>query len=197
MDALHSELVALRAQDRAKVNALEREKNVLRKAELKHMIKNNITPPPQVPGPSALLQSAMETASAASGSSLPSLSNFPTFTPPSEENVTQFAGTVGFGSMSGFCAGYALKKAGRAAAVTVGVIFMALTAAEQKGYIDVRWDNVERDTIGRMDMNNDGKVDSTDAQMALKQFGTFMTEKNSAVTSGTFTAGLLYGLRKG
>jgi uncharacterized membrane protein (Fun14 family) len=204
MDELKSELATLRASDKARgLSPKERESNVRRKAELKHIIKSGVLPPPSPPPSktdqaSAMFQSAMETASSVTGGmSLPSTMSFPSFTPPGEDEMTHFAGVIGFGSATGFCTGYALKKAGRAAATTAGLIFMALTAAEQKGYIDVRWDNIERDTVGQMDLNQDGKIDSEDAKIALAQFTNYMTTKNSAVTSSTFTAGLLYGLRKG
>ena len=75
------------------------------------------------------------------------ISQFPNFTPPTPDDMHVFAGTVSFGSAMGFCSGYALKKIGRAAATTVGVIFLGLTSAQRSGYIDVRWEKIEADSM--------------------------------------------------
>ena len=49
----------------------------------------------------------------------------------------------------------------------------------------------------QFDLDGDGKVDASDAQIALKKFTEYMTDTNSAVTGSTFAAGLVYGLRRG
>ena len=87
--------------------------------------------------------------------------SFPTtFTPPTPEEAGAFAGTLSFGSVAGFCTGYAVKKAGRAGAFVGGLGFMALTAAERSGYIAVRWDRIERDCMATLDL--DGGQDEFD-----------------------------------
>ena len=108
-----------------------------------------------------------------------------------------FAGTLSFGSVAGFCTGYAVKKAGRAGAFVGGLGFMALTAAERSGYIAVRWDRIERDCMATLDLDSSGRVDHNDVQQAGHDFVRYMVGKNSGVTAATFTAGLLFGLRKG
>ena len=47
------------------------------------------------------------------------------------------------------------------------------------------------------DLDGDGKVDGNDAKLAMKKFVNYMTDQNSGVTAGTYTAGLLLGLRRG
>ena len=74
---------------------------------------------------------------------------------------------------------------------------MALTAAERSGYIAVRWDRIERDCMATLDLDASGKVDHNDVQQAGHDFVRYMVGKNSGVTAATFTAGLLFGLRKG
>ena len=124
--------------------------------------------------------------------------SFPTtFTPPTAEEAGAFAGTLSFGSVAGFCIGYAVKKAGRAGAFVGGLGFMALTAAERSGYIAVRWDRIERDCMATLDLDSSGRVDHNDVQQAGHDFVRYMVGKNSGVTAATFTAGLLFGLRKG
>lgn len=124
--------------------------------------------------------------------------SFPTtFTPPTPEEAGAFAGTLSFGSVAGFCTGYAVKKAGRAGAFVGGLGFMALTAAERSGYIAVRWDRIERDCMATLDLDANGRVDHSDVQQAGHDFVRYMVGKNSGVTAATFTAGLLFGLRKG
>ena len=44
--------------------------------------------------------------------------------------VAPRAGTMSFGSLAGFCSGYALKGIGRAGAFTVGCLFMGLTGLQ-------------------------------------------------------------------
>jgi len=43
----------------------------------------------------------------------------------------------------------------------------------------------------------DGKVDANDAKIAFQRFAAYAADKNSAVTVGTYSVGLLLGLKKG
>ena len=86
---------------------------------------------------------------------------------------------------------------GGAGAFVGGLGFMALTAAERSGYIAVRWDRIERDCMATLDLDSSGRVDHNDVQQAGHDFVRYMVGKNSGVTAATFTAGLLFGLRKG
>lgn len=149
---VQAELAALRARDKDIMDQSDLEKHQRRKAELKFMLKNNVNPAPQEP----LFPSGMWKPVADAMTTIPSKPrgvfgpNFPTFTVPEEEDLTNFAGTLTFGTMMGFCSGYALKKVGRASATTIGVVFMALSAAEKSDWISVKWDNVERDVMGQV-----------------------------------------------
>ena len=149
---LEAQLATLRARD-ANMAPAELETHQRKKADLKFKLKNHIDPPPppqpEQGGASAFLRNVADTLPSSSGAS-DVLSNFPNFTSPTLDDLGDFVGTVSFGSTMGFCSGYALKKIGRAGATTVGIIFMSLTAAERSGYIDVRWDNIERDVMGKV-----------------------------------------------
>ena len=196
--AVDQELNALRAKQtalkqagasRAEIKQIEK-----RKADLKMLKKKGINPVLTAPASSL---SKLPSVGASLPSSMPSLPSFPTFTPPTEDEMGEFAGTLSFGTASGFCSGLALKKIGRSGATFAGVTFMAATAAQQSGYIDVNWKKVEQDLMGTMDLDGDGKVDSSDFALARQRFVRYMTEKNSAATAGTFAAGLILGFRNG
>lgn len=60
----------------------------------------------------------------------------------------------------------------------------------------VNWDKVEKDLMGTLDVNHDGKVDSADASYAL-QGAISILSANMAATGTGFAAGFLLGLRKG
>jgi len=64
-------------------------------------------------------------------------------------------------------------------------------------YIDVRWDKVEKDTMGQLDLNQDGKCDASDVQLAVRRFVNYVSDQNSAVAGATFTTALILGLRHG
>ena len=183
------QLSELRAREAAAA-ADEREAIVQRKRELKLMMRAGASPPP--PSPAARPSPAGNLSDTLGQLQLPS---FPTFSLPSEDDATLFAGTVSFGSLMGFCSGYALKKIGRMGATTAGVVFLSLTAAQRADYVSVNWKKIEADTMGNLDLNNDGKVDASDVQVAIRQLASYASDKNSALTAGSFTAGLLLGLR--
>ena len=56
-----------------------------------------------------------------------------------------------FGSVVGFCSGYAVKQAGKLAAVVIGTGFIAVQTAASLGYIDVNWTKVKDDAIKSVD----------------------------------------------
>ncbi|KAL3907225.1 MAG: hypothetical protein SGPRY_010250, partial [Prymnesium sp.] len=184
---LANELAELRTRDAAPMDPADLDRHRRRKAELKYMIKHKIPPPPRAePSVASTIQRVLT-------DSLPSFPpptagatgySFPTLTLPLLEDLPNFAGTVSFGSMVGFCSGYALKKVGRASAATLGLIFMGITAAEKADWLTVKWENVERDVMSKasaaVDFDGDGTLNSADARKALHQFTEYMTDKNSA-----------------
>eukprot|EP00128_Syssomonas_multiformis_P009613 Colp12_sorted_trinity150504_noHs@8368 len=106
------------------------------------------------------------------------------------------AGAATVGSITGFCSGYALKKAGKAAAGTFGVLFIAMQAASWQGYITVNWNKVENDLMGLLDVNHDGKVDEKDVEIFSSKIITALTH-NMGATAGGFTAGFFLGVARG
>mmetsp|Transcript_39879 Transcript_39879/g.80549 ORF Transcript_39879/g.80549 Transcript_39879/m.80549 type:complete len:168 (-) Transcript_39879:48-551(-) len=116
--------------------------------------------------------------------------------PSSWEELVPIGGGLSVGSLLGFCSGFALKKAGKAATVMFGGIFCLQQALAYKGYIAVNWDKVEKDLTYLLDVNQDGKLDAKDLDhgyaMALK-----VLQYNAASVTGGFGAGFLVGVRKG
>lgn len=58
---------------------------------------------------------------------------------------------ISFGSMMGYCSGYAMKKIGRVAAVVLGCGFIAVQTCVSYGYLDVDWEKVRNDAVKRVD----------------------------------------------
>ena len=54
---------------------------------------------------------------------------------------------LSFGSIVGYCSGYAMKKVGKALAFVIGVGFISLQTVVHLGYIDVNWTKVRDDAI--------------------------------------------------
>ena len=167
---IEAELASLRAKESAlKAAGKTRELKALakRKGELKLMKKKGISPviTPALLGMLPSLSSGMPWPASMPAPPVPKwVSEFPHFTPPTEDDAAKFAGrllqlglhsrrqgrqggmagwrgaervrsalcagTMSFGSLAGFCSGYALKGIGRAGAFTVGCLFMGLTGLQ-------------------------------------------------------------------
>ena len=58
---------------------------------------------------------------------------------------------LSFGSVVGYCSGYAMKKVGKAVAFVIGVGFVGLQTASHMGYIDVNWIKIRDDALKPLD----------------------------------------------
>ena len=58
---------------------------------------------------------------------------------------------ISFGSIMGYCSGYALKKIGKAAAVILGCGFIAVQTCVSYGYLEVDWNKVKDDAVKKVD----------------------------------------------
>jgi uncharacterized membrane protein (Fun14 family) len=67
------------------------------------------------------------------------------------EKLKPLATQVSFGSIMGFCSGYALKKAGKVAAIIIGTGFVALQTASSYGYIKMDWKKISDDAMKPLD----------------------------------------------
>lgn len=89
--------------------------------------------------------------------------------------------------------GTAAKTLGKAMAVAIGFIYVAVQSAAYSGYIDVNWDKVQREAISKIDTDGDGKITEKDAQAYWAKLKKMLTY-NLPSASG-FSVGFLYGLR--
>jgi uncharacterized membrane protein (Fun14 family) len=67
------------------------------------------------------------------------------------DKLKPYMAQLSFGSVMGFCSGYALKKIGKAAAVVVGCGFVALQTCVSFGYLKVDWAKVSEDAQKKLD----------------------------------------------
>eukprot|EP00814_Leptocylindrus_danicus_P021449 CAMPEP_0116032582 /NCGR_PEP_ID=MMETSP0321-20121206/18256_1 /TAXON_ID=163516 /ORGANISM="Leptocylindrus danicus var. danicus, Strain B650" /LENGTH=123 /DNA_ID=CAMNT_0003508047 /DNA_START=43 /DNA_END=414 /DNA_ORIENTATION=+ len=98
-----------------------------------------------------------------------------------------------FGSVIGYCSGTAAKTVGKAMAIGIGFIYIAVQSAAYSGYIDVNWDKVQKEAISKIDTDGDGKITEEDVQAYWAKLKKMLTY-NLPSASG-FSIGFLYGLR--
>ena len=80
-------------------------------------------------------------------------------------------GHISFGAATGYCSGYAVKKVGKAAIVTVGVVFVGLQVLRYFGYIDgINWAKIGNDVTKAIDTDGDGKITKSDLKTYWKRF---------------------------
>jgi uncharacterized membrane protein (Fun14 family) len=77
---------------------------------------------------------------------------------------------IGLAAMSGVCSGYASVKIGKSIAFVVGCGFLILQGLSYAGYIDIGWEQIEKDTIKALDADGDGKLSGKDAEVGLISF---------------------------
>jgi uncharacterized membrane protein (Fun14 family) len=102
---------------------------------------------------------------------------------------------LSYGFISGYCSGYALKKVGKTAAVVFGFGFMSLQTLSYYGYVKVDHGQIRKDVENLLDLNDDGRIDGKDGEMAYSQL---MKVLQFNLPGGTgFAAGFAGGLRSG
>lgn len=122
--------------------------------------------------------------------------------------------TISYGFVSGFCSGYALKKVGKVVAVVLGMFvdlppklilimvrfpvglgFLGVQTLANFGYINVDHSQISDDFSKALDLNQDGKVDQEDANIAYEK--TLNALQLNLPAGGGFAAGFIGGLRSG
>ena len=104
---------------------------------------------------------------------------------------------AGFGLASGFCSGYFLKKVGKVACITLGVVFVMFQSAAQAGYLTVNWPKIESDfkrAVGDVDVE---KATSGEQAVVLANRAAKYFTENTGIASGAFVTGFVLGIRKG
>ena len=102
---------------------------------------------------------------------------------------------LGFGSIAGYCSGYALKKVGQTAAVIIGVAFVGFQAVKYYTGADklIDVDRLKKEAEKRLDQDGDGKFDASDLIVIWRKFKSIMT--NNVPNAGGFSAGFFLALR--
>ena len=107
--------------------------------------------------------------------------------------------SAGGGFLFGTVAGYAIKKVMKIAAIVIGLFVLGLSYLSYKGWINVRW----------MEMENATKATLTNvagqAVHALNNTASYFAAHSTTVEAASlpmgaavgFTSGLMFGLRKG
>eukprot|EP00929_Paragymnodinium_shiwhaense_P024772 TRINITY_DN15144_c0_g1_i1.p2 TRINITY_DN15144_c0_g1~~TRINITY_DN15144_c0_g1_i1.p2 ORF type:complete len:181 (+),score=61.35 TRINITY_DN15144_c0_g1_i1:86-628(+) len=116
--------------------------------------------------------------------------------PPSMRELVPMGSGITVGTVFGYTSGFAIKKAGKAAAFVVGSVFALQQALAYRGYITINWPVVEKDFITILDLNKDGKVDEKDFEQGYL-FALKVLQHNAMAVSGGFGAGLLLGFKHG
>lgn len=95
--------------------------------------------------------------------------------------------------LTGYTAGFAVKRTVKVFVFTTGCIFMGLQVLAQNGLITVHYDEMERLLQRAADLNNDGKVDGSDIAKGGDQLQAYLSA--GLPSAGSFSAGFLVGLR--
>ena len=134
-----------------------------------------------------------------------------------EAVATGMPSQLSFGFISGWTSGFAAKRVSicllsshpcvcvtrlavcaqiaKIVAVGVGGIFMFLQYLAHQGYIDVNMEQIQVDSMKKLDVNNDGKVDMEDAKVGIQMAIDYLSF--NMPSGGGFAAGFLAGLRSG
>jgi len=62
---------------------------------------------------------------------------------PDLQSFAPYLQQISFGALAGFATGYALKKIGRAVAIVLGLLFVALQLLAHYGIVDINWGVVQ------------------------------------------------------
>ncbi|KAJ1453516.1 hypothetical protein M885DRAFT_443625, partial [Pelagophyceae sp. CCMP2097] len=68
---------------------------------------------------------------------------------------------LSWGFVSGYCAGFSAKKAGKVLAVGVGAVFALMQGLAYSGYIVVDHQKLEKDFRAQFDTDSDGELQTT------------------------------------
>jgi uncharacterized membrane protein (Fun14 family) len=108
---------------------------------------------------------------------------------------TGIPGQLTGGFVAGWCAGFSLKKVGKAGAFVVGMGFCVLQSLSYAGYVHVNYNKMCSDALEVLDLNQDGKVDTVDVQRLHHKLMEVLTY-NVPAGSG-FGGGFFAGVRSG
>jgi len=99
---------------------------------------------------------------------------------------------LGFGGVLGFCSGYAIKQASKALAVVVGSAVVLLQTMQYFGYIEVKWQKIQKDTMKAISADGQESFGVKDVTYWSRRLMRILTHQGP--TAGGFAAGIYIGL---
>ena len=99
---------------------------------------------------------------------------------------------LGFGGALGVCAGYAIKQASKAVAVFVGGTIVFLQILQYFGYIEIKWQKIQRDAMRSLSSDGQESFGAKDVTYWSRRIMTVLTHQGP--TAGGFAAGIYLGL---
>ena len=99
----------------------------------------------------------------------------------------------GVSGLTGYTAGYAIKRTFKVFVFTAGCIFLGLKSLESNGLITVHWTEVEKRIQSLGDLNADGHFDAKDLQVGSDQMQAYLSA--GLPSAGSFSTGFLIGMR--
>ena len=100
---------------------------------------------------------------------------------------------LGVSGLTGYTAGFAVKRTFKVFIFTAGCIFIGLQSLAHNKLITVHWDEMERRLQSVADLNADGLVDAKDLASGNDALQAYLAA--GLPSAGSFSAGFLVGLR--
>lgn len=100
---------------------------------------------------------------------------------------------LGLGGMLGLCAGYSIKQATKALGVVVGGAVVLLQGLQYAGYIEVKWNKIQRDTMKVISSDGSDNLSAKDLTFWMRRMMRILTHQGP--TAGGFGLGIYMGLQ--
>lgn len=101
------------------------------------------------------------------------------------------ATSIGFGGITGFLIGYAIKKVMKIMLIVLGLLFVAVIALEYQKLISVNWNKIQTGLSSALGNVTNGQIPGTQENIAAT-----MTNIGIPLT-GSLTAGFVLGFLRG
>jgi uncharacterized membrane protein (Fun14 family) len=111
-------------------------------------------------------------------------------------SLASTATSVGFGGITGFLIGYAIKKVVRVMLVIVGLVFVAFMFLEYQKIITVNWNKIQSGTMAALGNATSGQLLAHSGIPGTDHIASTMTNFGIPL-SGSLTAGLVLGFMRG
>ena len=111
-------------------------------------------------------------------------------------SLASTATSVGFGGITGFLIGYAIKKVVKVILVIVGLVFVAFVFLEYQKLITVNWNKIQASTIAAFGNATSGQLLARSGIPGTDHIASSMSSFGIPLT-GSLTAGLILGFIRG